>query len=206
MPSAPTLSSVSTKQRFGILGVLAGDRGDRSPRCSGWRRNRAGSRPRWRAAPRVYLCFSFAGWPRKCSSNSMMKVPVPVAGSRISTSRSIRLRAEVLFAQPVGRLDHEAHDLVGRVDHAEPVGGLRVVDLVEVLVDDLEEGLLLVVAGDLRGGGRDGRVIGLQRARASAYLVLPVKNVASSLYSSARDVVVFVESGLSGTPWRRFPR
>ena len=51
--------------------------------------------------------------------------------------------AEVLLAQPVGALDHEAHDLVRRVDDAEPVGGLRVVDLVEVLVDDLEEGLLL---------------------------------------------------------------
>ena len=30
--------------------------------------------------------------------------------------------AEMLLAQPVGALDHEAHDLVRRVDHAEAVG------------------------------------------------------------------------------------
>jgi hypothetical protein len=47
--------------------------------------------------------------------------------------------AEVGFAQPVGAVDHEAHDLVGGVDHAQAVGGLGVVDLVEVLVDDLQE-------------------------------------------------------------------
>ena len=97
-----------------------------------------------------------------------MKVPVPVAGSRISTSLVDQVLAEVLLAQPVGALDHEAHDLVGRVDHAQPVGGLGVVDLVEVLVDDLEEGLLLVVAADLRRGGADGGVVGLQALQRAA--------------------------------------
>ena len=80
-----------------------------------------------------------------------MKVPVPAAGSRISTFLSISDLAEMLLAQPVGALDHEAHDLVRRIDDAEPVGRLLVVDLVEVLVDDLEKCLLLVMARHERG-------------------------------------------------------
>ena len=67
--------------------------------------------------------------------------------------------AEVLLAQPVGALDHEAHDLVRRVDDAEAVGLLLVVDLVEILVDGLEKVLLLVMAGDERGGALDRGVV-----------------------------------------------
>ncbi len=70
--------------------------------------------------------------------------------------------AEMLLAQPVGALDHEAHDLVRRIDDAEPVGLLLVVDLVEVLVDNFEEVLLLMMAGDERGGALDRGVIGPQ--------------------------------------------
>ena len=73
-----------------------------------------------------------------------------------------QVAAEVLLAQPVGALDHEADDLVRRVDNAESVRSLGVVNLVEVLVDDLEEGLLLVVAADLRRRRADGGVVGLQ--------------------------------------------
>ena len=43
--------------------------------------------------------------------------------------------AEVLLAQPVGAADHEADDLAGGIDHAQPVGRLGVVDLVEILVE-----------------------------------------------------------------------
>ena len=57
--------------------------------------------------------------------------------------------AEMLLAQPVRALDHEAHDLLRRIDHAEPVGRLLVVNLVEILVDDFEEFLPLVVGGNL---------------------------------------------------------
>jgi hypothetical protein len=37
----------------------------------------------------------------------------------------------VTLAQPVGTLDHEADDFVRGVDDTQPVGRLRVVDLVE---------------------------------------------------------------------------
>ena len=87
--------------------------------------------------------------------------------------------AEMLLAQPVGALDHEADDFVRRVDHAEPVGGLGVVDLVEALVDDLEKCLLLVVAGDLCAVGADGVVIGLEPSSVS-FFSAPVKNRPSS--------------------------
>ena len=66
--------------------------------------------------------------------------------------------AEMLLAEPVGAFDHEAHDLVGRIDDAKPVGSLRVIDLVEILVDDLEEALLFRMAGDQRRRRADGGV------------------------------------------------
>jgi hypothetical protein len=66
---------------------------------------------------------------------------------------------EVLLAQPIGALDHEADDLVGRIDDPQAVRGLYVIDLVEVLVDRLQERLFLVVARDLRGGRADRRVV-----------------------------------------------
>jgi hypothetical protein len=59
-----------------------------------------------------------------------------------------QLLAEMVLAQPVGAFDHETHNLARRIDDAEPVSGLSVVDFVEILVDDLEEGLLFVMAGN----------------------------------------------------------
>ena len=79
--------------------------------------------------------------------------------------------AEVLLAQPVSALDHEPDDFVGRVNDAEPVGCLGVVNLVEILVDDLQERLLLLVAGNLSGCSADGRVV---RVESSQRLLLDV--------------------------------
>ena len=67
---------------------------------------------------------------------------------------------EMFLAQVVGAFDHEADDFIRRVDDAQSIGGLGVIDLVEVLVDDFQERLLLVVRADLRGGGADGGVVG----------------------------------------------
>ena len=116
------------------------------------------------------------------------------AGGRVEDLHVLvdQVLAEVLFAEPVGAVDHEAHDLVGRIDHAQPVGGLGVVDLVEVLVDDLEEGLLLVVAADLRGGGADRGVVGLQ-ALERVLLQAAGEEVAFQRVQLARDVVVLVK-------------
>jgi hypothetical protein len=100
--------------------------------------------------------------------------------------------AEVLFTEPVGAVDHEAHDFVGGVDHAQAVGGLGVVDLVEVLVDDLEEGLLLAVAADLRGGGADGGVVGFQ-ALERVLLQRTREEGAFQRVQLAGDVVVLVK-------------
>lgn len=100
--------------------------------------------------------------------------------------------AEVLLAQPVSTVDHEAYDFVGGVDHAQAVGGLGVVDLVEVFVDDLEEGLLLAMAADLRGGGANGGVVGLQ-ALERLLLERAGEEGAFERVQLAGDVVVLVE-------------
>ena len=47
------------------------------------------------------------------------------------------------LAQPVSRTDHEANDLARSIDDAEPVGGLGIIDLVEILIESFEEALLL---------------------------------------------------------------
>ncbi len=116
------------------------------------------------------------------------------AGGRVEDFHVLvdQVLAEVLFAEPVGAVDHEAHDFVGRVDHAQPVGGLGVVDLVEVFVDDLEEGLLLVVAADLRGGGADGGVVGFQ-AFERLLLQAAGEELGFQRVQFARHVVVLVE-------------
>ena len=121
-----------------------------------------------------------------------MKVPVPAAGSRISTCLVDQRFAKMLLAQPVGALDHEAHDFVRRVDHAEPVGRLRVVDLVETLVDDLEKSLLLVVAADLLRGRADGVVIGLEPSQ-RVLLQRAGEEHALQRIELLRDVVLAVE-------------
>ena len=86
-----------------------------------------------------------------------MNVPVPVAGSEDVHVPVAQRLAEVLLEQPVGAADDEVHHLVGRVHHAEAVGGAGVVSLVEILVDALEELLLLAVLGDVVGRAPDGR-------------------------------------------------
>jgi hypothetical protein len=86
------------------------------------------------------------------------------AGGRVEDVHILvdQVLAKVLFAQPVGTVDHDAHDLIGGVDDAQPVCRLAVVDLVEVLVNDLQKGLLHAMAADLRGGGANGGVVGFQ--------------------------------------------
>jgi hypothetical protein len=103
--------------------------------------------------------------------------------------------AEVGFTEPVGAVDHEAHDLVGRVDHAQAVGGFGVVDLVEVLVDHLQKGLLLAVAADLRGGGADGCVVRFQ-ALERVLLQRAREKGAFQRVQLAGDVVVLVKVAL----------
>ncbi len=70
--------------------------------------------------------------------------------------------AEMFLAKPIGAFDHKTHNLIGRVDHTEPVGGLLIVDLIKVLIDDLEKGLLFRVTRNLRRGGADRSVIRLK--------------------------------------------
>jgi hypothetical protein len=74
-----------------------------------------------------------------------------------------QVAAEMALAQPVGRVDHKADDLVRCVDYPKPVCGLGIVNLVEVLVDRLQEALLLLVRADLGGGCVDLGIVGLQR-------------------------------------------
>lgn len=59
---------------------------------------------------------------------------------------------KMLFAQPVGAFDHEAHDLIRCVNHAKTICRLDVIDFVEIFVDDLEERLFFVMASNQRGG------------------------------------------------------
>ena len=124
-----------------------------------------------------------------------MKVPVPVGRVEDLDAGVDQRLAEMLVAEPVGALDHEFHDLVRRIDDAQPVGRLRVVDLVEVLVDDLEKGLLLRMAGDRRRVGADRRVVGLQRPQRLALHrageEFPLQRV-----ELAGDVVLAVEVAL----------
>ena len=71
-----------------------------------------------------------------------------------------QLLAKMLLAEPVGAFDHEAHDFVRRIGHAQPVGSLAVIDLVKTLVDHLQEFLLFLMAEDDRRRALDGDVIG----------------------------------------------
>jgi hypothetical protein len=100
--------------------------------------------------------------------------------------------AKMPFGEPVGAFDHEPHDLVGRVDDAQPIRSLDVVDLVEILVDDLEKGLLLVVTFDVRRGGADCRVIRLEAFERAVFGVAREER-RFELVEFPRDVVVLVE-------------
>ena len=139
------LSSVSTKQRFGKFHVLARDRG------VGGLDVQVGDVVRQdRHLVGVQLVPVLVRELRRLAAKVLDQLADEGAGAggRVEDVHVLVDQAapEVLLAEPVGALDHEADDLVRRVDHAQPVGGLGVVDLVEVLVDGLEEGLLLVMA------------------------------------------------------------
>src|ERR1700722_20185300 len=77
--------------------------------------------------------------------------------------------AEMVLTQPFGALNHEANDLVRRVDHAETICSLRIIDLVKALVDDLQKGLLFSMGGDLCGVGSDGGIVGLKRTQGISF-------------------------------------
>ena len=53
--------------------------------------------------------------------------------------------------QHVGGADHEIYYFAGRIDDAETVGTFRIIRLVKIFVDDLEEGLFLARADDASG-------------------------------------------------------
>ena len=150
--SKPMLSSVSTKQMFSNSLILAQSSACRCTRCSGWRCNRAGWRLRC-SGSRARTCT------RSCAGRQVFDQlgdEGARAGGGVEDFHALVAQrlAEVLEDQMVGALDHEAHDLIRRVDHAQAVGGLGVVGVVEILVERLEELLLLVVVGDLRRRGR----------------------------------------------------
>lgn len=65
------------------------------------------------------------------------------------------------MAEPVDPFDNEADNLVRRKDHAPAVGDVGVADVVEALLDRLQDGLLLGMAGDLGVIGAAGSVVGL---------------------------------------------
>lgn len=58
------------------------------------------------------------------------------------------------FAQPIGSVNHEADDFIWGVHHAQAVGCFGVVDLVEVLVNHLQKGLLFAVAAGCAAAAR----------------------------------------------------
>ena len=100
--------------------------------------------------------------------------------------------AKVFFGEPVRAVYHKAHDLVRRVHHTQAVGGLGVIDFVKVFVDDFEEGLLLAVAADLRGGGAYRGVIRFQTFE-RLLLQASGKKFVFQRVQFTSDVVVLVE-------------
>ena len=101
----------------------------------------------------------------------------------------------MLKDEVIGGLDHKAHDLVGRVDDAQPIRAGGVVGLVEVLVDGLEEAALLVVIGDLGGGGLDRLDVAIDAALDVAPDVARVEG-ADDAGQLVGDVVFAVKLGI----------
>ena len=68
-----------------------------------------------------------------------MKVPVP--GGRVQNLDLLvgQAAAEVLLEQVVRTSNDEVHHLVRGIDHSQAVGGGRIVGLIKVFVDGLEE-------------------------------------------------------------------
>ena len=74
----------------------------------------------------------------------------------------VEMAVKVPAGEVVCGADHEFHNLARRIDHAEAVCGLGIVDLVEVLVNHLEKTLLFVVIGDAEGRPLNGGVVALE--------------------------------------------
>jgi hypothetical protein len=87
---------------------------------------------------------------------SQINVPVPVAGSRISILRSSRNLPKFWYSMIVGAFDHEFDDLIGRINHSQPIGGFGIIALVKCLINDFQEFLLFMMVGYACGSGIDG--------------------------------------------------
>ena len=70
--------------------------------------------------------------------------------------------AKVLLQQVVSPPDDKVHHFVGSIDHAQAVGSSRVVGLVKVLVNRLEELLLFGVIGNSVGSPANDPIVGAQ--------------------------------------------
>ncbi len=95
-----------------------------------------------------------------------MKLPVPVQGSRMTTSGSPSERPNSLLKHFVDAGAHEVDDGLRRVDDAVGVGHLDGVALEEALVDRVEKALLVARSrAEAAGGVLDGRVEVVQALR-----------------------------------------
>ena len=72
--------------------------------------------------------------------------------------------AEMPVQQRVSGTNHEINDLARSIDDAETVGTFRIVGLVKIFVDDLEESLLFLGTDDASGVGLDALVVVLDLA------------------------------------------
>ena len=77
----------------------------------------------------------------------------------------------MLLAEPICALDHKADDFIGRIDHTQTVSSFLVIDLVEVLIDNLEKGLLLVVAADLGRSGANSSIVGIKAPQGALFQI-----------------------------------
>ena len=102
--------------------------------------------------------------------------------------------AKVFLQEVIRTLDHEAHDFVGRVDHAEAIGFFGVVTFVKVFIDDLEEALFFVVVVDAGSLGVDGVVIMFDAGQGAAPDFFGEEGV-GQLLQFVGDVVFLVEVG-----------
>ena len=98
--------------------------------------------------------------------------------------------------QRVGGADHEVDDLAGSVNDAEAVGALGIVGLLEVFVDDLEEGLIFPVADDPGGLDLDDLVVVLDLAEGVA-LGRAGEEGALHFLQLAGDAVLIEELGIA---------
>ena len=103
--------------------------------------------------------------------------------------------AKVFVQQVVCAVDHEAHDLIGGIDHAQAVSFFGIVAFVKCFIDHLEELLFLVMIGDLRGAGIDRVIIVLDAGQALIAQVF-AKECIHQLFQLVGDVIFLMEVGL----------